>query len=316
MKRMKLSRDAMHGSLFNQIIRPLAFAALCCLAGLSGPALAAEPAQGEKHFSLSSMIIIAEGQACLGQERSRAQAQQIALSEAKRTASEQVVTHVTSQTNVKDGMLTDDLVNAYSQSTVKVLEELEKGWFRSDGSDGSTDFCYRVRIRAEVVPAPQEAGQRKTGMNDPRAPLTVELWTGRETYHLGEAMKFYFRGNKPFYARAVYIDANGQLVEITPYARSRHYEGGVTYEIPGRDDLFSLLITQPVGRERLILYASTRPMGQYDGQQAGNLYMVRGSARELGKNTRGLTVLHGEQGAGVPARAEFAETETPVRVEP
>lgn len=292
--------------------RPMAAVLLFCC--LLFPATSS--AQGAKQYSMNSMLVEVEASACLGQERSRAQAEKLAVDEAKRRASEYAVTHVSSSTAVEDGRLARDLVTAYSQATVRVLEELEKGWRQSDASGGFVDMCYHVRIKAEVVPAelksPAPAAQ--ASMEDPRAPLTVALWTDKDVYGLGDAMKFYFRGNKPFYARAVYVDAEGNLVEVTPYRKVRYYKGGVTYEIPGEDDHFSLVITPPLGAEKLVLYASTHPMDKYSGREAGEFFVVRGE-RDLGATTRGLTVLQGVQGAGSQGRAEFAEAQAEVRVQ-
>ena len=273
-------------------------------------------AQGAKQYSVASMIVEVEGAACLGQEHSRAETKKLALTEAKRTASEWAVTHVTSETNVKDGKLADDLINAYSRATVRILEELEKGWQQSDGSGGFVDSCYRVKIKAEVVPAKVENVRpvAQAAINNPRAPLTVELWTDKETYGIGDAMKFYFRGNKPFYARAVYKDAEGNLIEVTRARDARYYRGGTVYEIPGDNDRFTLMITPPLGNEKLILYTSTQPMDNYNGQTSGKWFIVSGNYGDLGVMTRGLTVLEGIQGGGNAGNAEFAEAEVNVRV--
>ena len=273
-------------------------------------------AQGAKQYSKTSMIVEAEGSACLGQERSRAQTEKLALAEARRAASEMVMTHVTSETNVKDGELADDLINAYSKATIRVLEELEKGWAKSDGSGGFVDDCYRVRIKAEVIPAAVDSVKlavASKAIDNPKAPLTVELWTEKDVYNIGDDMKFYFRANKPFYARAVYVDAEGNHIQVTSRGKSKYYMGGVTYEIPGDNDRFVLRITPPLGQEKLILYTSTQPMDGYAGQEMGDLFLVSASYKSLGATTRGLTVLHGVSGkAG--GKAEFAEAKAEVRV--
>lgn len=273
-------------------------------------------AQGAKQYSVNSVIVEVEASVCLGQEHSRAQTEKLAMAEARRQAAEYAMTHVSSETDIKDGRLVEDLINAYSKATVRVLEELEKGWRQTDGSGGFVDACYHVRIKAEVVPAKLKNAVpvAQSAMSNPRAPLTVELWTDKDTYRVGDAMKFYFRGNKPFYARAVYMDAEGNLIEVTPYRKARYYKGGVTYAIPDDDDQFTLMITPPLGAEKLVLYTSTRPMDKYSGQEAGDFYVVQDD-KNLGTTTRGLTVLHGVQGAGNQGKAEFAEAKVEVRVE-
>ena len=274
-------------------------------------------AQGGKQYSVNSMIVEVEASACLGQERSRAETQKLALAEAKRIASERVMTHVASETNVQDGKLADDLIKSYSKATVRVLEELEKGWQQSDGAGGFVDSCYNIKIKAEVVPAKiasETVTVAKKAIGNPKAPLTVELWTEKATYNVGDDMKFYFRGNKPFYARAVYVDAEGNHIQVTKRGRAKYYQGGVTYEIPGNTDHFVLRITPPLGEEKLILYTSTQPMNNYDGREMGDFFIVSETYKSLDKTTRGLTVLDGTSSKGGGGKAEFAEASVDVKV--
>ncbi|WP_432734570.1 DUF4384 domain-containing protein [Maridesulfovibrio sp. FT414] len=274
-------------------------------------------AQGNRQTSKSSVLIEAEGMACLGLDRTRTQVRQLAIDDAKRSATEQVSTYVSRETSVDKGKVSKDLIDVYSRATVKVLKELENSWVESKDKSGYPDQCYKIRIRAEIIPAedgPTKGIQSKS-VDNPRAPLTVELWTDKDVYKLGDQMKFYFRGNKPFYARAVYKDAEGTLIEVTPSDRTKYYEGGAVYEIPGHNDSFTLQITPPLGEEKLILYTSTSPMNGYQGQRSGDLLVIEGKSSELGTTTRGLTVLKGNKSQKKAAKAEFAEAEVKVKVE-
>ncbi|TIH18473.1 DUF4384 domain-containing protein [Marinifilum sp. JC120] len=287
----------------------LGFMALC----LTAPVLAG----GEKQISKSSVLIEAEGMACLGLDRTRTQVRKLALDDAKQTASERVSTYVSRETSVDKGKLSKDLIDVYSRATVKVIEELEKGWTQSKDKSGYLDQCYKIKIKAEIIPAESTTGDstHQKAMNNPRAPLTVELWTDKDTYKLGDFMKFYFRGNKPFYARAVYKDAEGNLIEVTPSGSSIKYDGGVIYEIPGQSDRFSLQVTPPLGKEKLLLYTSTSPMNSYLGQRSGDLLVIDNEISDLGRKTRGLAVLKGDKSRKKAAKAEFAETQVDVLVE-
>ncbi|WP_320171868.1 DUF4384 domain-containing protein [Maridesulfovibrio sp.] len=283
-----------------------------CLLMLLGSAYA----EGEKQISKPSVLIEAEGMACLGLDRTRTQVRQMALDDAKRTATEQVSTYVSRETSVDKGMVSKDLIDVYSQATVRVLEELEKGWTQSKDKGGFLDQCYKIKIKAEIIPADPSTGKsiHEQSINNPRAPLTVELWTDRDVYKPGDFMKFYFRGNKPFYARAVYKDAEGNLIEVTPSNQARYYKGGVVYEIPGNNDNFTLQITPPLGREKLILYTSTSPMTGYQGQRSGSFLVIDQSGGDLGAKTRGLAVLKGNKSRKEAAKAEFAEAQVDVQV--
>ncbi|MGE4298071.1 MAG: DUF4384 domain-containing protein [Desulfovibrionaceae bacterium] len=283
----------------------------CCMA--TGTALA----EGARQRSVPSMLVEVAGEACLGQERSRRQVEKLAYSDAKRAAAERAMTHVSSETSVENGALLADVVASYAKATVRVLEELEKGWYQSNPNGGFVDSCFRVKVKAEVVPAPVAAPSSAAAQNaamSPRAPLAIELWTGKDTYRVGENMQFFFRGNKPFYAHAVYQDAAGNLIEVTPHARPRYYSGGVVYEIPGGEDAFTLRIIPPLGSEKLTLFASTQPMGGYEGHAADGLLVISRGAQPLDVATRGLAVLHSTQPGGAGGKAEFAEARVDVTV--
>jgi hypothetical protein len=278
-------------------------------------------AQGAKNQSQSSIILTTEGKACLGQEHSRDETVKLAHAHAKRVATEHAMTHVTSETSVQEGQLLDDLIASYAKASVRVIEELENAWFQTKPETGFVDSCYRVKLKMEVIPIPSEResktdGKIQTALMNPKAPLSVELWTDKDVYHIDDTMVFYFRGNKPFYAHAVYRDADGNLIEVTPHDRSRYYSGGVIYQIPDANDSFTLKITPPVGNEQLILYASTQPMAGYSGQAAGGgLLLINRPPKPMDVATRGLTVLKETKNGNQGARAEFAEVKAAVQVE-
>ncbi len=273
-------------------------------------------AEGKKQPSTNSIIVEAEGTACLGQDRTRTQTQKLALDAAKRKASEKVCTYVSRETKVVKGNLDQDVVDVFAKATVKILDELEKGWVKSSAESEYVDSCYRVKIKAEVLPDEHNAQEKTiTQIDNPRAPLNVQLWTDKDAYHLGDKLKFYFRSNKPFYARAVYKDSDGNLIEITPYNKCEYYKGGVIHEVPGDKDRFTLKVTPPLGKESLILYASTKPINHYNGQAVGELYLLKDSQRTIGNVTRGLAVLKGKSDITDTGEAEFAEVVVEVKVD-
>lgn len=274
-------------------------------------------AQGPVQVSKQSRIVVVEGDQCIGQNYSRAQAEEMARNEAKKRASERVKTNIASNVEIKNGKLLQALVKAYAAASVSILEEMEQEW--QDKQKGTfTDECYRIKIKAEVVPASVAESKiaAQESLADPTAPLTVQVWTSKKVYHLGDNMHFYFRANKPFYAKAVYVTAEGQQVQINPYKRSKYYQGGVTYRVPDDSDNFVLKITPPLGKEKLVLYTSTQPMDQYKGQAAGDMFVVAPD-KKLGLTTRGLTILQGVKpgASGNKAEAEFAEAAAHVTVE-
>ena len=75
-------------------------------------------------FASQSVIIESDGYACMGEDKSRKQTEQVAIADAKRKATESAVSYITSETQVKDAMLERDLLSAYSRAQVKQLQEL------------------------------------------------------------------------------------------------------------------------------------------------------------------------------------------------
>lgn len=124
--------------------------------------------------------------------------------------------------------------------------------------------------------------------------LSIDVWAEKSAYNIGDYLKFYFKGNKSFYARALYIDNDNNVVEITPYNEDRYYAGGVVYEIPSDSDSFKLKITPPVGREKLVLYASTQKLRKFEGRAGGGVKFITDSKIFDEIKVRGLAVLKAE----------------------
>lgn len=124
-------------------------------------------------YAAESVITDSEGYACMGDDKSRKQTEEAAMAEAKRKAVENVTTYIRSETRVKDFQLEKDIVEAYARATIRVVQEKEKGWYK----DTSAGDCYRVKLRAEVVPD-QKALERiaMEATEDPSLPLRVKMW--------------------------------------------------------------------------------------------------------------------------------------------
>jgi hypothetical protein len=302
------------------VVRPLALALL--LAGTlalgaaraeAGEALTAPARTTDQPLGTStqSMIVESEGYACMGEDKSRKQTELASLQDAKRNASESAETHIRSETSLKDAMLEKDLVSAYASAQVRVLQELFKEWYQ----DAKLGDCYRVRLRAEVVPdglaLAALASKGESLEDNPTAPLRVRVWTDSPGYAAGESVRLYLKGNKPFYARVVYRQADGALVQLlpNPYRRSNHFEGGTVYELPSGEDRYAMEIGAPFGREQVTVYASTAPGGDPELEAAGKVYLVKTKAADLPAVTRGIRLTQ-MQGAKKASAAEFAEAAT------
>jgi len=174
--------------------------------------------------------------------------------------------------------------------------------------------CYRIKIKAEVIPdeeAMKKISQSKE-LDDPSAPLKVKVWAEKKAYKAGERIKLFLKGNKPFYARVLYKQADGSLVQIlpNPYRKDNYFQGGVVYEIPSGPDRFELEVTPPFGEESFIVYASTAELGSLELEQAGGVYKVRTNLDDAGEKTRGIKIV--EAGS---KKGEFAEEKINIKVE-
>jgi len=269
-------------------------------------------AQMEEFDVQSSVILEIEGHACMGEDKSRKETRELAMAETKRKAAEMALTHIKSETEVKNAIVSSDIVNAYAQAKVRVIEEMEKGWFKTEYAGE----CYKVKIKAEVTPDPdslRRVVEEKTLFDDPNAPLIVKLWTDKKQYQIGEKIKIYLKGNKPFYARIVYQDAADHLIQLipNPYRSENYFNGGVIYEIPSGRDRFELEVSPPLGLESITLYASTTQLGDLDLIPSQGIYMVKTGSMEVGMKTRGVKII-GKKGDHPGSPAEFGEVKIEV----
>ena len=160
-------------------------------------------------YASQSTITESEGTACMGDDKSRKQTEQAALTDAKKRAVEFASTYIKTETEVKNFVLEKDMLSAYANAEVKIIQELEKAWYK----DASSGDCCKVKIKAEVVPDTKAMEKMATGnpaaFDDPSAPLKVKAWTDKKVYKEGEKVKVYIKGNKPFYASVLYKDVSG-----------------------------------------------------------------------------------------------------------
>jgi len=262
-------------------------------------------------LATQSTITEAEGNACMGDDKSRKQTEQSALTEAKKKAIEFTSTYIKGESHVKNFMLEKDLISAYANAEVKIIQELEKTWYK----DAAAGECYRLKIKAEVIPdvkAMETLSSNAQSMDDPSAPLSVKVWTDKKEYKAGDKIKIYLKGNKPFYARMLYKDVSGKLLQLlpNPYRVDNYFNGGVLYEIPTGNDKFDLEVSPPFGEENIMVYAGTAPLGDIDVQTRGGVYIVKSAANDIGVKTRGIKLVESD---GKSKPSEFSETSAEVK---
>jgi hypothetical protein len=261
-----------------------------------------------------STITEAEGYSCMGVDKSRQQTEQLAMEDAKKKAVEYTVSYIKSETVINIEKLEKSLLEAYSKGKVSIIDTGNAGWYK----DERTGDCYKIKIKAEVVPDEKamETVKQDPAADNPAMPLKVKVWTDKPEYKTGEKMKIYLKGNKPFYVRIIYKDASGHLVQLLPnlYRRDNYFNGGVIYEVPTGDDRFELEVCPPCGEENLIVYASTAQLGRIDLEESKTLrgaYDVKTRGIDIGTKTRGVGVI--ATGAKKIVAAEFDEGGVVVR---
>jgi len=263
-------------------------------------------------FCAQSVVVEATGTASMGDTKSRKETIDEAKANAKRNASENAMTFISSETTVKDFVLEKDLVDAFSQALVKVLEEVKGEWIKDDTMGES----YKITLKVEVTPKEFKEIPKKGEMIDsPTAPLKVKLWTDKNQteFKAGEEISLMLKGNKPFFARVVYVQADGTIVQIlpNPFRKDNYFEGGTVYNLPSGKDQYELTINPPFGEEKIIVYSSTAELGDVKLENAETVYAVKDNLEDTGVKSRGIKITKKDGKNSKPA--EFDQVELKIR---
>jgi len=251
-----------------------------------------------------SVIRESDGYANLGEDLTVKDARKAAFENARHQALDSAETLLESRTQVKNGVLDYDIIQSEAEGTVTVLEQKDHGV--------DTKQRYHVWIRAEVQYVIGESSDSAALLMQPEAPLTVRVWTEKKNYRVGEHVEIYLHGNRDFYGRVYDIMSDGTVVQLLPNEfRSEHFfRGGKAYRIPdaGEGDQFDLEVTEPFGRDQIVVYASELPLGDVPLTKVGKgLGAFEGDRRKLGSLTRGLRVTAKK----APSPAELASKSEP-----
>lgn len=258
-----------------------------------------------------STIVEVDGWAYLSEDKTISQMREEALANAKRDALERAQSYIKSLTKVENYQLSYDLIQSQSEGFITLLDSKDYGI--------TEDNRYRYWIKAEVTyslnPPDDNKDISADFVKNEKAPLTVYVWTEKKSYNVGEKIKIFLQGNKDFYARVVYRDVQGNLLQLlpNPHRQENFFAGGKVITIPDQDDAFELEVSPPFGIETIIVYASGAEMGDADVESVGDvLYGVRGGLEDYSMKTRGLKIVQKKDGEGAPG-AEFFEARCEVR---
>ncbi|MBF0466347.1 MAG: type VI secretion system lipoprotein TssJ [Nitrospirae bacterium] len=150
----------------------------------------------------------------------------------------------------------------------------------------TTTTAEATTVAPESSPAPKETVVKEKDLN-------VRVWTDKTTYKEGEKVRVFVESNMPCYARIIYIDVKGNMVQILPNPRAKdnHLKANTRYEFPSENDGYSLEVAPPFGNEKLYVYASVNKLSDnLTLEQAGGVYVVKTDASEIfaKDRTRGL----------------------------
>lgn len=284
-----------------------------------------------------SCIQTVDGYSYIAEDKTVADLRTTALNNAKQQALTNARTYIRSRTEVDNFVLKSDEVLIGAEGTVTILEREDFGIV-----DNSR---YHIRIKAEVEyfitdgnrPEPSAAPSQPTAVQpaavQPAAlqaayaptlpsstsPLTVKVWSSKDSYRDGDKIEIFVQGNRDFYARVVNINERGEIVQLLPndFRDNSHFQGGKRYRIPDQGDAFELNVSPPYGRDRIVVYASEVPLGQVAMQGIGQgLKAYSGDQKSLALATRGIAVNAKKTPEAAPAVVEFYEASHQIETKP
>ena len=249
-----------------------------------------------------SAIVEADGYAYLSEDKTIKELREEARTAAKREASEKGQTYIKSLTKVENFQLSYDIIWGETEGVVKIIESKDYGI--------TADNRYHYWIKAEVRYCLKN--EKEPILIDIKtnklAPLTVSVWTEKKEYLQDEEIQIFIKGNKDFYAKIVYEDASGNLLQLLPnqYRKDNLFKANEVYSIPDREDNFVLKVQPPFGAEKITIYASNSLLGETPVEPFGDsIYSVQKELqKDYSRRTRGVRISKNEQNSPT---AEFYE---------
>lgn len=124
--------------------------------------------------------------------------------------------------------------------------------------------------------------------------LSVKLWTEAKEYKAGQKIRVFIKSNADFYGRLAYVMADGTVVQLLPnlHRQLAFFKSQRTYALPDVGDKYSLEVVPPFGSEKLVLFASAKPLPSIElaGTRQG-LGVFKGSASDYSIRSRGISLV-------------------------
>ncbi len=119
-------------------------------------------------YAAQSMITESEGYACMGKDKTRKQTEAAAMTAAKYNAAAQVLPRIYDKKKAADFSYKTLVGNASVDTSVDVIQQIQGDWY----NDASAGDCYKVKIKAEVIPNIKTTGVAAPISSD--APLEIQ----------------------------------------------------------------------------------------------------------------------------------------------
>jgi len=238
-----------------------------------------------------SAIVDAHGFVYLAEDKTISELREEAKANAKRNALEKGETYIRSLTRIENFQLQYDLIFSESEGYIKMIEEEDCGI--------TEDNRYQYWIKAEL--------KYDLSLFHKDAPLTVKIWTDRNQYQLNDEILIFIKGNKNFFAKIIYEDAAGNLIQLLPnqFRSENYFQAEMEYQIPGKNENFNFKVEAPFGDEIIRVYVSTSFLGNGLVEPLSNsFFRITEELDQYSKKTRGVRIVESDAGA-----SEFYETE-------
>jgi len=150
------------------------------------------------------------------------------------------------------------------------------GPFKTFDQTKGTQVAKDIQVSLNQVPAPQWAEYAKViKIVQPTGPMPITsfggikpaqgyqafgttFWTDKQSYRIGEPIRFYFSTNKKAHVTLISIGTSGQVKILFPnrFTSNNLCDAGVTYSVPAPNTAEQYVAKGPAGTETLKLIAT------------------------------------------------------------
>lgn len=183
-----------------------------------------------------------------------------------------------------------EMIQFHPGEFVKILEQEE-----TESPIQSAGASYGMRITGEIQYRITGDTDNRKLLSNPNLPLTVRIWSDKQSYKEGDKVVFYIQGNRDFFTRIIDIAPGGEILQLLPnsFRESDAFKGGVTYKFPDPDmgDEFDMETSPPFGKENVLIFAANVPIGKIPFKEyIGQFGLVEGTGPDVRQYVRQIAL--------------------------